>query len=121
MTDPAPQLSEAQQWVKSICDVTGWNVKLMAGRAAKLGKLIRDAGGTWQELEQHFGQMDDGAAWWYYRDDWRGKRGERPNQAAIMERWGAWTLATAVHLPVVAQSSKWAGVMAWAESASDGD
>lgn len=109
-SDPGPRpLTEAQQWVGAVCDVTGWNVKLMAGRAAKLGKLLREAGGTVAELTAHFGQADTGAAWWYYRDDWRGKRGDRPSQAAIMERWGAWELPVAV-LPAVAEPKGYAAI-----------
>lgn len=112
-----PQLTEAQLWVRDVCAVTGWNVKLMAGRAAKLGKLLRDAGGTREELVNHFGQADSGQAWWYYRDDWRGQRGERPNQTSIMERWGAWTLAVAVQLP--ARASKYSAALSALDSLND--
>lgn len=96
-TDDGPtSLTPAQAWVQAICEITGWNVKLNAGRAAKLGKLLRDAGGTAAELIEHYDQQDHGAAWWWYRDDWRGQRGQRPSQSGITETWGAWELPIAV-------------------------
>lgn len=47
--DDGPQkiLTDSQAWVDAICSVTGWDwhLKRNAGRAAKLGKELRDAGG----------------------------------------------------------------------------
>lgn len=97
-TERQQVLTEPQLWVRDVCAVTGWNVKLMAGRAAKLAKLLREAGGTREELLARFGRDDPGNGWWYWRDDWRGKRGELPSQAAIMECWGRWTLPIAVEV-----------------------
>lgn len=99
MEDPSPKvLTPAQAWVDAICAVTGWDwhLKRNAGRAAKLGKELREAGGTVDELLAHFGQVDQGSAWWWFRDDWRGKRGQRPAASQIVELWNIWRLPIAV-------------------------
>lgn len=107
---PAPKtLTEPQAWVRLICDITGWNDKLNGPRAGKFAKSLRQAGATLAELEAHYGQADHGAAWWWYRDDWRGKRGQRPSQAGITETWGAWTL------PIAIQASPVGGMLAFIE------
>jgi hypothetical protein len=97
-------LTESQQWVGALCEVMGqdWHLKRNAGRAARLGKELRDAGGTVQELVDHFGQTDAGAAWWWYRDDWRGKRGQRPAACQIVELWNVWQRPIAVQQPTSA-------------------
>jgi len=118
MDDPAPKtLTEPQAWVGAICEVTGWNVVLNAGRAAKLGKSLRQAGGTLACLLAHYGQQDYGMAWWWYRDDWRGKRGQRPSQAGIQETWGAWKLPIAIAAP----QSAVGGMLAYLERLEHGD
>lgn len=102
MSDDNPQpriLTEQQQGVKTVCEVCGWQVSMMAGRAARLYKQVQQAGGSWMDIEAHYSQTDHGAAWWWYRDDWRGKRGERPADHSIRETWGRWTLPVAVQMP----------------------
>lgn len=103
MSDDNPQprqLTEQQLWVANICNVCGWTTALMGGRAARLAKSLRTAGGTLDELIAHYAQADSAAAWWWYRDDWRGKRGERPADHSIRETWGRWALPVAVQMPV---------------------
>lgn len=110
--NPQPkQLTEAQAWVDAICTACGWDYRLMAGRAAKLGKQLRTAGGACADVAEHYGQVDMGAAWWWYRDHWLGKKGERPNDRWIRETWGAWELPIAVSAP----ASKYAGLMAYVQ------
>ena len=97
---PQPrQLTDQQQWVETICSVAGWDYRIMAGRAAKLGKQLRGAGGTVGDVLAYYGQSDSGAVWWWYRDDWRGKRGERPADYSMRETWGRWELPVAVAQP----------------------
>ena len=95
-------LTPAQAWVDALCQVLGWNYQIRsnAGRAARLGKEVREAGGTVDELIAHYGQVDSGGAWWWYRDDWRGRKGQRPTVTGITETWGHWALPTAIQLPV---------------------
>lgn len=100
-------LTEFQEGVRAICGVCGWNVKMMAGRAARLYSSIVAAGGSWLQVEEHYGQVDTGSAWWWYRDDWRGKRGERPADHSLRETWGRWTQPIAV---AATQPASWAAL-----------
>lgn len=95
----AKTVTPQQAWVGAVCNVTGWNVGLMAGRAGKLVKALRAAGGTVAELLEHYGQEDVGSVWWFYRDDWRGKRGQRPDDGAIRATWGLWDKPIVVAVP----------------------
>lgn len=100
--DNPKTLTPAQAWVDVLCAVTGtdYRIRSNAGRAARLGKELREAGGMVVEVERHYGQRDAGAAWWWYRDDWRGKRGQRPTFGQLAETWGQWTLPVAVEMPM---------------------
>lgn len=117
--DPAPtkQITEQQAWVGAVCAVTGWNVALMAGRAGKLAKALKQAGGSVAELVEHYGQEDTNSAWWFYRDDWRGKRGQRPDDGAIRATWGLWDKPIAVQAPQSAAGS----LLEYARSLSNGN
>lgn len=97
--EPSEAQRLQQQWVGTLCEVTGWSVATMAARAGKLAKALKLAGGTPDDLLAHYGQVDAGAAWWWYRDDWRGQRGQRPGEAGIRETWGFWNKPVVVQLP----------------------
>lgn len=96
--DSQKVLTEPQAWVDAVCSVCGtdYRIRSNAGRAARLGKELRAAGGTVAEVLEHYGQVDVGAAWWWWRDDWRGRKGQRPGPAQIAETWGSWLLPIAV-------------------------
>ena len=111
MTTGKP-LTEQQEGVRAVCTVCGWNWKMMGGRAAKLYSVVVAAGGTWMELEAHYGQIDTGAAWWWYRDHWLGRKGERPDDGWIRKTWELHKLPIAVAAP-----SKYAGMLNFIEAA----
>lgn len=90
------RLSDQQIWVAVICQVTGWNSATMGGRAAKLVKKLKAGGATKETVLAHYGQYDFGEAWWWYRDHWLGKKGERPNDRWMLETWGLWEKPIAV-------------------------
>ena len=118
VTEPAPSkpLTEQQQWVGAVCEVTGWTAALMAGRAGKLVKALKFAGGSSAELLEHYGQVDHGAAWWWYRDDWRGKRGQRPGDNGIRETWGMWNKPIAVK-----SAGRYDGMLSYVEELERGE
>jgi hypothetical protein len=109
--------TEPQAWVDALCAVLGWDYRLRsnAGRAAKLGKELRDVGGTVTDVSSYFGQTDYGAAWWWYRDTWQGRKGQRPTPGQIAENWGAWTL------PIAVQPNSMGGVLNFIEDLRHGD
>lgn len=95
MDKPPP--TEHQQVVAAICDVCGWQIEMIGwGRVGKLSKSVRAVGGTADELREHYGQSDVGTAWWWYRDHWKGKLGQRPDDGWIRKTWGSWNLPIAV-------------------------
>ncbi len=114
--EPGPKvLTESQAWVHDLCAVLGWDYRIgsNAGRAAKLGKELRAAGGTLAELREHYAQADTGAAWWWYRDTWQGRdKRQHPTPAQITETWGRWELP----IPLVrAEPAGWAALREWRE------
>ncbi len=111
-------LTEPQAWVDVICQACGWNYQLKsnAGRAAKLGKELRTAGGTLVEFERHYGQVDRGESWWWYRDDWRGQRGQRPSVAGITETWGVWALPISVRPAAMGAALSYVEQLRWQQN-----
>jgi len=102
MTDDNPQakvLTPQQVAVGVICKVCDWEPALMAGRAGRLWKALKALGATPDEIEAAYGRDDVGASWWWWRDDWRGKRGDWPQDYTIRETWKRRTTPIAVQLP----------------------
>jgi len=94
-------LTGQQDMFQAILDVTGWTVPAMApGRIGKLAAALLKSGGSAADMLYRFGTVDPGEGWWYWRDDWRGQRGQAPNEPAIRENWLAWRRPAAVHTPV---------------------
>lgn len=115
MDDSGPKerkLTEQQLWVAVVCEVTGWNSKTMGGRAAKLVGKLRQSGASKETVLARYGQYDFGEAWWWYRDHWLGKKGERPNDRWILETWGVWEKPIAVAQPA---QSKYADALSFLE------
>jgi len=99
-TDPGRLLTSQQQMFQAILDVTGWTVPAVAsGRIGKLAAALLKSGGSADDMRRYFGTVDTGE-WWYWRDDWRGQRGQAPNEPAIRENWLAWQRPVAVQIPV---------------------
>ena len=73
---------QPQEWVGALAVLCRleWRIKSIAGRLAKRGKELHDAGYTVAQIEAAFGQ--DG---WWYRNDWRGKQGQYPTPEQIQE------------------------------------
>ena len=114
-----PKVATQQDMFGAILAVTGWRVPAVsAGRVGKLAKDLLATGIFPHDVLLRFGRVDPGNGWWYWRDDWRGKRGDMPNENALREGVCKFDLPVAVQLPA-AQTSKWAGVMAWAEGQSE--
>jgi hypothetical protein len=99
---PSPEVAAIGEMANALTDVTGVSSRLNWGKVAPVaGSLVED-GYTPEQVRRHFGRVDPGpGAWWYWRDDWRGKttekrKGEPPTLAVILERIGL-----AVHQPGV--------------------
>lgn len=72
------KLTETQLWVKVLCEVCDMDPKLMGGRVAKRGKNLRDAGYTLEDIQRLYGKHG-----WWYRFDFRGKKGQPPTPEQI--------------------------------------
>lgn len=112
-------LTEQQQGVKTICEVCGWDAHMMGGRAARLYSVVVKAGGTWMDVEAHYSQVDHGAAWWWYRDHWLGRKGERPDDGWIRKTWKLWEKPLAVQLPARAEPAGYDSLRAFLERTND--
>lgn len=98
---PSPEAAAIGEMANALTDVTGVASRLNWGKVGPVaGSLVED-GYTPEQVRRHFGRVDPGpGAWWYWRDDWRGKttekrKGEPPSLAVILERIGLATLAGA--------------------------
>lgn len=100
--DPAPHVSTQAEMFGAILAVTGWRVPAVsAGRVGKLARDLLAAGVFPHDVVLRFGTTDPGEGWWWYKDDWRGKRGDRPSENALRECAGKWEQPVAVQLPSV--------------------
>ena len=117
MDNTGPRVATQQDMFGAILAVTGWRVPAVsAGRVGKLAKDLLASGVFPHDVVLRFGRTDPGHGWWYWRDDWRGKRGDMPNESALRECAGKWEQPVAVQLGAARDTgNKWAGVMAWAE------
>jgi hypothetical protein len=77
----------------AIAEVCGWDLNMIGwGRIGKLAKAVRASGGSAEIVREHYGQVDVSSDWWWYREHWLGKRGERPDDGWIRKTWGVWRL-----------------------------
>ena len=94
-----PKVATQQDMFGAILAVTGWRVPAVsAGRVGKLARDLLAAGVFPHDVALRFGTTDPGEGWWWYKDDWRGKLGQRPDEKALRECAGKWELAVAVQL-----------------------
>lgn len=78
---PKPERQPTPQWLmmQALSAVTGFDLKLNKGRiGASATKLIK-AGYSPEFVQREFSR----GGWWY-REDWRGKKGERPSSPEIV-------------------------------------
>lgn len=83
---PPKTLTPQQAMVKALAEVMGIDDILNGARLAALASQLFKRGGTPELVQSRYGRGG-----WYYSADWRGKRGELPNEKAIRETWGRWT------------------------------
>ncbi|UOF79187.1 hypothetical protein [Caudoviricetes sp.] len=89
---PPRPVTEQQRAVNALLSVTGWPSSTMYGRAATLAKALvigSDYATVAADLETRYGKLSC-AGWWWYRNDWRGLRGQEPDESGIRQTWKAW-------------------------------
>jgi hypothetical protein len=99
MSDPGPQVSTQSEMFGALLEVTGWRVPAVS--PSRVGKLARDllaAGVFPYDVRLRFGTLDPGEGWWWFRDDWRGRLGQRPDEKGLRECAGRWEQAVAVQV-----------------------
>lgn len=117
MDTDGPVVATHSQMFDAVLQVTGWRVPAVSpGRVGKLARDLLAAGIFPADVVLRFGRTDPGNGWWYWRDDWRGKKGDMPNEGALRECAGKWELPVAVQMP--ARRSKYAAML---EGLNDGD
>lgn len=77
---PERSLTAEQEMVTALCKVMGQDVKISYTRYINFGKRLLNAGYDAGLITREFGP---GGGYW--RNDWRGQKGEFPNEAAIRE------------------------------------
>lgn len=88
-----PKPKSAQQlMIESLCSVMGLEVNLNASRVSRLASELVKMTVTPAQIQSAYGAGDT----WWYKDDWRGKRGQKPTESAIRE-----TLNSAAAAPAV--------------------
>jgi len=82
---PEVTLTAQQAMVSALAQVMDIDSMLNGARLATLGSLLFKRGGTPELVRSKYGRGG-----WYYSTDWRGKRGELPNEKSVRETWGRW-------------------------------
>lgn len=83
---PTKKTSAHQEMFGLLCVITRKDPKTMRSRIGKLGKQLKDAGYTLEDLQNAYGP--DGT-WW--TDDWRGKKGQEPTMAQVLSEIGKYS------------------------------
>lgn len=78
---PKPKTPQ-QLMIDTLCSVMGLEVNLNAARVARLASELVGMTVTPAQIESVYGEKD--TAWWY-QQDWRGKKGQKPTETAIRE------------------------------------
>lgn len=82
-TPPTSKPKTPQQlMIDTLCSVMGLEVNLNAARVARLASELVRMTITPTQIESVYGASD--TAWWY-QQDWRGKKGQKPTESAIRE------------------------------------
>ena len=80
----------------AVAEVCKMDLEANKGRLLKESQLLAKANPppTPELVKEHYGPSS-----WWYREDWRGKKSEAPNPAAIRETWGKWPQQEKVRAP----------------------
>ena len=78
-------VNAAGAWIDKVNWVLGIDSRLMGARVARLAAALGKLGATPEVVRQKYGRGG-----WYYAQDWRGKQGQLPGEAAVRETWGKW-------------------------------
>ncbi len=78
--------------IKALAEVVGYNLGAQSnwGRLGKPAKELLGMSATPELVSEHYGP----GGWWY-KTDWRGKKGEAPTPNQVIETWGRWELEPA--------------------------
>lgn len=79
-TPPRKKPNEQQKMIGVLCQVTHKDVSLNGKRYAKLASELVKNGYSPDEISNWYS-----SGGWYYKNDWRGKKGQVPNESAIRE------------------------------------
>ncbi len=82
---PPKALTPQQDMVLALAQVMGIDDHLNGARLARLAAEIAKLGGTPDLIRKKYS-----LGGWYWSNNWRGQRGERPNETAIRESWNQW-------------------------------
>lgn len=121
MDNTGPRVATQQDMFGAILTVTGWRVPAVpAGRVGKLAKDLLASGVFPHDVLLRFGTTDPGEGWWWYTSDWRGQKGQRPDEKGLRECAGKWEQAVAVQLPAAreAEPAGFAALRAFREARS---
>ncbi|HUV65365.1 MAG TPA: hypothetical protein VMW24_15825, partial [Sedimentisphaerales bacterium] len=93
------QPTEHQAMFTAICDAMRFDGKLLTekqrGRLNRLSKRLRDTGKTPRDVI--------GAGQWWWKEDWRGKKGDTPTDGQLFEVLGKLAQAPQVGPPELGQ------------------
>lgn len=79
---PPRQPNEIYSLAQVLGEVCGMNFEKNKGRLLREAKVLQESA---EHLRQYYGPDS-----WWYQNDWRGKKGEKPTPATIRETWGRW-------------------------------
>lgn len=81
--DPTP--TPQQQMVEVLASVSGFDIRLHGARLGKTASKLVKAGYGAGFVEDNYAHKTKS---WWYREDWRGKKGERPTPEQVAETIG---------------------------------
>ncbi len=87
-----PPKPNQREMVGALCEVMGLDSRLMGARLARLAAALSRLGADPATVRSRYGRGG-----WYYANDWRGKQGQLPSEAAIRATWGAWAAEPVEH------------------------
>lgn len=79
---PPRKPNEIYSLAQVLGEVCGMDFDKNKGRLLKEAKALQESADS---LRQYYGPDS-----WWYQNDWRGKKGEKPTPATIRETWGRW-------------------------------
>ena len=89
---PERKLTDQQAMIGALSEVMEMQSSLNGSRLAAFAANLLRNGGTSEEVRAYYGKMLNGQVWQWYKHDWRGKKGDKPNERGIRETWGKWAV-----------------------------